>query len=146
MSARVFVDTNVLVYLFDAAEPGKRALAAATLEREGAEHQLVVSTQVLQELYVALTRGNHPIASAELAREAVEAASAYATVEVDAPLVLQAIDLSRQCRLSLWDALIVSAARRAGCQRLLTEDLNAGQVIDGVRIENPFARTSPRSR
>lgn len=60
-------------------------------------------------------------------------------VSVDVPLVLAAVDTSRMVQISLRNALIIEAASRAGCDRVLSEDLNAGQVIRGVRIENPFA-------
>ena len=59
-------------------------------------------------------------------------------VGIDAPLVLAAVDTSRTAQISLWDALIIEAASRAGCERVLSEAPNAGQVIRGVRIENPF--------
>jgi predicted nucleic acid-binding protein len=59
-------------------------------------------------------------------------------VSVDVPLVLAAVDTSRMVQISLRNALIIEAASRAGCDRVLSEDLNAGQVIRGVRIENPF--------
>lgn len=138
MSARVFVDTNVLVYLFDESEPKKKALAAQALEREGDTSELVVSTQVLQELYVSLTWGRRPLVSQEHARATVQAAGEYTTVQVDTELVLAAIDLGQRASLSFWDALIVAAAVRAGCDRILTEDLNEGQVIEGVRVDNPL--------
>jgi predicted nucleic acid-binding protein len=137
---RVFVDTNVLAYLFDDAEPTKQARARARLPAEQRERDLVISTQVLQELYVALTRGKAPIATPELAARAVRAlAEGYTTVQVEVPLVLAAIETSQQGGISFWDALIIQAATRAGCRRLLTEDLNAGQTIEGVVIEDPFA-------
>jgi predicted nucleic acid-binding protein len=59
-------------------------------------------------------------------------------VGIDADLVLSAIDTSREAKISLWDSLIIEAARQAGCERVLTEDLTHGQVIRGVRVENPF--------
>jgi predicted nucleic acid-binding protein len=59
-------------------------------------------------------------------------------IGIDAPLVLAAVDTSRTVQISLWNALIIGAASRAGCERVLSEDLNADQVIRGVRIENPF--------
>ena len=141
MSAdRVFVDTNVLAYLFDDAEPTKQERARVRLEAEQRVRELVISTQVLQELYVALTRGKAPIATPELAERAVGAAAdGYTTVQVDVPLVLAAIQTSRQDAISFWDALIVQAAARAGCAAVLSEDLNGGQTIAGVVIENPFA-------
>ena len=137
MSAeRVFLDTNVLTYVFDDSEPAKQAQARACLAREAQE--IFVSTQVLQELYVSLTKGRDPIATPEIAEAAVRAATGYSVLQIDTPLVLEAIALSRTHRLSFWDALIVSAAVSGGCQSLLSEDLNAGQVIEGVTVKNPF--------
>jgi predicted nucleic acid-binding protein len=134
---RVFVDTNVLTHLFDHSEPKKQAQAARRLRAESRE--IFVSTQVLQELYVSLTKGRNPIATAELAERAVGEASRYSVVHVDTALVSAGIEASRKHRISFWDALIVRAAVQADCEVLLTEDLNAGQLIDGVRVDNPFA-------
>jgi predicted nucleic acid-binding protein len=137
MSAdRVFIDTNVLTYLFDDSEPKKQARAEELLARETRE--IFVSTQVLQELYVSLTKGREPITSPEIAERAVREAAAYSIVQVDAALVLSGIELSRAQRLSFWDALIVRAAAEGGCGLLISEDLNDGQIIDGVQVQNPF--------
>lgn len=133
---RVFIDTNVLTYLFDDSEPDKQSQARARLTQE--QREIFVSTQVLQELYVSLTKGRDPIATPEIAEAAVGAATGYSIVQVDTPLVLGAIAMSRTHRLSFWDALIVSAAISVGCKSLLSEDLNDGQVIEGVKVENPF--------
>ena len=139
MSDRIFIDTNVLAYALDAAEPRKQKIASRRLDSEQRRGELVVSTQVLQELYVCLTRGKYPIASSEVAERAVSDAAALTVVQVDTALILEAIAHSRTSKLSFWDALILRAAAAAGCTALLTEDLNHGQVVDGVRIENPFA-------
>jgi predicted nucleic acid-binding protein len=137
MSAdRVFVDTNVLTYMFDDAEPEKQSEARAYLTQE--KREIFVSTQVLQELYVSLTKGREPITTSEIAEAAVRAATGYSVVQIDTTLVLAAIAIARTNRLSFWDALIVSAAVSGGCQTLLTEDLNDGQIIEGVTIESPF--------
>jgi predicted nucleic acid-binding protein len=133
---RVFIDTNVLVYLFDESEPAKQKRAEQRLLDESRE--IFVSTQVLQELYVALTKGGDPIATPAIAERAVRDAAGYSVVQVDIPLVLSAIEATREHGLSFWDALIVRAAAQADCGTLLSEDLNAGQVIAGVRVENPF--------
>jgi predicted nucleic acid-binding protein len=101
--------------------------------------EIFLSTQVLQELYVALTKGRKPIATPELAERAVREASRYSVIHVDTALVFAGIEASRKHRISFWDALIVRAAVQADCEAPLSEDLNAGQVIDGVRVENPFA-------
>ncbi len=57
---------------------------------------------------------------------------------VDAPLVRAALEIADRNRLSYWDALILAAAARAGCERLLTEDFGDGSTIAGVLITNPF--------
>jgi predicted nucleic acid-binding protein len=139
MSAeRIFVDTNVLTYLFDDAEPKKQAVARQRLAAEADQREIVTSTQVLQELYVSLTRGKLPIASEEVAERAVRDASGFHVVQIDVPLVFAAMTESRRSKLSFWDALVVRAAAQAGCIVLLTEDLNDGQDFDGVRVESPF--------
>lgn len=135
-AARVFVDTNVFTYVFDDAEAEKQARAVEVLE--GEKREIFVSTQVLQELYVSLTKGRHPIATPEIAERAVREVTDYSIIQVDQQLVFAAIDTSRRNQLSFWDALIVRAAAQAGCEILLSEDLNDGQVIEGVRVENPF--------
>ncbi|HKY37503.1 MAG TPA: PIN domain-containing protein [Polyangiaceae bacterium] len=133
---RVFIDTNVLTYVFDDSEPEKQARAEELLARETRE--IFVSTQVLQELYVSLTKGREPITSAEIAERAVREVAAYSIIQIDAALVLSAIELSRAQRLSFWDALIVRAAAEGGCGVLISEDLNDGQIVDGVQVQNPF--------
>jgi len=60
------------------------------------------------------------------------------TVQVDPGMIREAVDISILNRISFWDSLIVAAAESARCEFLYTEDLNAGQIIRGVRIENPF--------
>lgn len=136
-STRSFVDTNVFVYAADvgAVDQTKREIAASRLTDEGS---LVVSTQILQEFYVVVTRKLQPSMTAERAAESVQRMTRLGVVTLDVPLVLRAIDTSRTVKISLWDALIVEAARAAGCERILTEDLSHGQVIRGVEVVNPF--------
>ncbi|PZS10785.1 MAG: PIN domain nuclease [Acidimicrobiales bacterium] len=100
--------------------------------------ELVLSTQVLQEFYVTATRKlPNPLPLAQAA-DAVQDFAGFPVVPSDARLVLAAVEISRSAQLSLWDALLIEAARTAGCDRILTEDLNHGATIGGVRIENPF--------
>ena len=138
MSADTFVDTNILIYAHDRDAGERHTRARECIRGLWEAGGGILSTQVLQELYVNLTRKiPAPLSLAE-ARELV---ADYLTwqVEVNPPeSVLQASRLQEQHRLSFWDALIVSAAVRAGARRLLSEDLNQGQVIEGVRIENPL--------
>lgn len=139
---RRFVDTNILVYLFDMDAPEKKATVAGLLEREGASGLLVLSTQVLQEFYVVATRKLARPLSPEAAEQAVHDLATLPVRQVTSALILSAIRRSIQSRLSFWDALIVETAVDAGATVILTEDLQHGQVIDGVRVVNPFAGVS----
>lgn len=135
-TARYFVDTNVLVYAFDAAEPTKQAIARTLLESVP-PGTLVISTQVIQEL-ASVAFKKHK-GDPETVRRILEIRRLFKVVTLELSTVMQAIELAMTAQLSLWDALILSAAHAAECDVLLTEDLNAGQVVQGVRIVNPFS-------
>jgi predicted nucleic acid-binding protein len=139
MTGKTFLDSNVLVYSVDEspAEKAKHARAVELLSKQAED--LVVSTQVLQEFYVVTTRKLKNPLSEERAAKALRGIAKLDVVGIDVPLVLAAANTSRTVKISLRDALIIEAACRAGCARVLSEDLNAGQVIHDVRIENPFA-------
>ncbi|HEV2094541.1 MAG TPA: PIN domain-containing protein [Rubrobacter sp.] len=132
-----FFDTNVLVYLVDEDEPEKQRIARGLLEEHLAEGDGAISVQVLREFYWVAKRLDHPL-SEERAREAVNDFAEFASVSEDAGMVLRAVRRHREMSLPFWDALIVEAALKAGADRLFTEDLQHGQVIEGMRVENPF--------
>jgi predicted nucleic acid-binding protein len=133
---RTFLDSNILLYAEDAKYEKKRDLALALILHHRRQRTGVVSVQVLQEFFVNAT-GKLKL-SIEEARYKVEFHSRFHVVEPAASDVLAAIDLQRLHRVSFWDALILHSAREAGCRVLQTEDMQHGQVIDGVKIVNPF--------
>ncbi|MEW5990824.1 MAG: PIN domain-containing protein [Chloroflexota bacterium] len=135
---RAFVDTNVLLYAHDASETVKQPVAAAALTDLWRHRTGTISTQVLQEFYVTATRKlAQPLTRAE-AREVVELYSTWPVVTIDPAVVLAATRTEEDHQVSFWDALILESARVAGAEILLSEDLQHGQEIGGVRIENPF--------
>jgi predicted nucleic acid-binding protein len=136
VAERVFIDTNIVIYANDRSAGDKRARARAALAPLLRERRAVISTQVLQEFFAAATRKLR--LPAERARHAVEKWSKVDVVLVRPEIILGAIDLHRLHSLSFWDALILKSASMAGCGRVLSEDLNHGQVIDGVTVENPL--------
>lgn len=136
MSDRAFIDTNVFVYADDADQPAKRDVARRVITDLATAGRGVVSTQVLTE-YVAAARRKLGLTLAQC-RQAIVPMCGFDVVVIHPGLVLAALDLAAMYQLSHWDGLIVKAASASRCQRLLTEDLQHGQVIDGVRIENPF--------
>ena len=135
---RSFFDTNVLIYLFDEDETEKKVRAQEIFGREAGAGRAVLSTQVLQEFYVNATRKLSPPLPSEVAEERVQDFSRLSLVRIETAMILSAIVRSREYMLSFWDALIVEAALKGGADRLLTEDLQHGQEIEGLRIENPF--------
>lgn len=138
MTVRSFVDTNVFGYLFQADEPEKQALARAIAESDQVTRELVVSTQVLQEFYVTVTRKLAEPLPDDEAAGATRDIGKYTVVRVDPAMVYRAIELSQHHVVSLWDALILRAAIESDCEVVLTEDLQDGWEIEGVRVENPF--------
>jgi predicted nucleic acid-binding protein len=134
--SKVFLDTNILIYSLDQSEPAKREKCRGLIKLAAGENSGVISTQVMQEFYVAATAklGADPL----LVKDIIRSLERFETVIVSPELIKEAIDCSIINRLSFWDALIVVAAESANCEALWTEDLNHGQIIRGVRIENPL--------
>ena len=138
MSDKTFVDTNVLIYAHDVDAEAKHEAAKRVLQELWSERTGVLSLQVLQEFYVNVTRKiSHPI-SKESARLVV---STYTTwcIDTTPAEIASAFRIEDEAHIEFWDALIVASAIKSGANRILSEDLNAGQIISGVRVANPFA-------
>lgn len=140
--ARLFVDSNVWVYAVDDAEPRKRDAARAVLAR-AADEDIVISAQVLGEFYVTVRRRFANAVPEATAAALVDQMRHLPVVAIDSGLVASAIALAVDQQVSYWDGLILAAAAATGCETLLSEDLQHGQVIAGVRIENPFLEAAP---
>ena len=140
MTDRVFLDTNILFYLFDFRSPEKQRVAGELVQRFADERQtLVISTQVLQEAYASLTRKlDFDGAEAQsVLQEIVE--SGFLVKALDVPLIWRGATRSIQDKISFWDGLIVESAVTAHCSVLYTEDLQHGRKFDGLGVVNPFA-------
>lgn len=140
MTARRFVDTNILLYSIsrDAAEAVKRERAIALLSG----HDLGLSTQVLQEFYVQATRPTrtHPLPHG-LAVGFIQTWTRFPVQEVSLSIVQAAFDIRARHGFSYWDSAIIAAAQALGCEELLTEDMADGQQVGDVVIRNPFVTT-----
>lgn len=135
----VFVDTNVLVYAHDAGRPEKQSRASSWIHALWSTKKGRISTQVLKELYNALTRKlDYPLARDE-ARQRVRVFHAWRPVPISQSVLEEAWQVEDRYSFSFWDALIVAAARSAECEVLLTEDLQDGQDLDGLRVVSPFS-------
>jgi predicted nucleic acid-binding protein len=142
LKARVFFDTNVLLYADDEDAGKKRDRAREVIAEALGQGNGVVSTQVLQEYFVNATRklGLDPAK----ARSRLEIYLSFEVISVRVEHILAAVDLHRLRAISFWDALVATCASESGCERLLTEDLQHGAKLDRVLVENPFlGSTSP---
>jgi predicted nucleic acid-binding protein len=138
MTDRTFVDTNILVYAHDADAGEKHSIAAQSMADLWEARTGILSTQVLQELYVTLTRKVlHPIKK-NLARRLIKNYLTWEVAVNDGDIILHASEIEESYRLSFWDSLIVASAYSKNAAIILTEDLNHNQLIEGVRIQNPF--------
>ena len=133
---RSLLDTNILVYADAADDAARQRRAIDLITASRAAGAAVLSTQVLQEyVNVALRKLRLPHA---LVRERLNFYRRFEIVPTSPDLIAGALDLHVLHGLSFYDALIVQAAATSGCQRLLSEDMQHGATIAGVRIENPF--------
>lgn len=136
MSARSFLDSNILVYTDDAGHPEKQARAIELVARCRRSNAGVVSVQVLQEYFVVATRKLG--VDLAIARRKVELFAQLKVVATQPDDILGAIDLCRLHQLHFWDALVIRSAQQAGCRLLFSEDMQPGRRFDGVEIVNPF--------
>jgi predicted nucleic acid-binding protein len=138
MTGPAFVDSNIWLYARDPGQPTKQPLARRWLDRLWDVGEGRISVQVVNEFYVNATRRLSRPLSSEQAWNDVLAMLAWRPQALDEPVIRGAREIEQRYRLGWWDSLIVSAAREQRCAMLLTEDLQHGQVIDGLRICNPF--------
>jgi predicted nucleic acid-binding protein len=134
----VFVDTNVLVYGEDGADPAKQARANQWLGVLWHRRLGRVSTQVLNEFYVNVTRKAKPPMPAGDARAQVRQYQHWLPWAIDHATVELAWSVESRFGLNYWDATIVAAAQALGCRYVLSEDMQHGQQIDSLQILNPF--------
>jgi len=133
-----FIDTNILLYYFatDPATLRKKAIAETLLDRD----DCILSVQVLQEFYVQATRASRPDRISPDEAERFVLSMLRFPVQPQTTEVLQlAFDIGRQLKFSYWDSAIVAAAMMTSCDILYTEDLQHGQIINGIKVVNPFA-------
>lgn len=137
MIGPVFVDTNVFVYRHDDSVLAKQSRAEQWLTFLADSRTGRLSYQVLQELYATLSPRLGFDRSE--ARRIIQLLSVWQPIRTDLGILERAWQVQERHAISWWDALIVAAAQASECAVLLTEDLQTGQVFDGVRVVNPFA-------
>lgn len=138
-AAKAFLDSNILVYAFQGADLRKQRIADQLVAEALAEQTSVISFQVVQEtLNVLLRKLSPPMSAIDAAIYMQSTLEPLWRVQPSAALYQSAIGVQERYGFSFYDSLIIAAALSAGCSRLLSEDLQHGQRIDGLLIENPF--------
>jgi predicted nucleic acid-binding protein len=140
MSAKCFVDTNILFYAQDKSAGLKHERAAKIVADLWQSATGVLSTQVLQEFCVVVRRVDRHRAIEDL-RQWVERYSEWETIVNTSESIRDALNLESRYQVSFWDALIIRAAQVGRADILYTEDLNDGQVFGSVRVVNPLITT-----
>ena len=139
---RSFIDSNVLIYLYDTSEPHKREVAEHIVTRLIENGNGVLSVQVLGEFFFTVTRRIENPLSIEEATSAIDRFDTMPTLDIDTAMVRRAIATHGRYGTTYWDSLIIAAAERAGCTAILSEDFNNGQSYHGMLAVNPFAAPS----
>lgn len=132
-----FLDTNVLVYAYDASDPVKQHIAQ-DLVRRAVAGEIVTSTQVLTEFAATLLHKLSPAARPADVLAILDALGPIKAIAADGDTVRRAVEAHAQYGVHFYDGMIVAAAERGTCTRILSEDFNAGQSYFGIRVENPF--------
>lgn len=133
---QIFVDTNFLIYAHDPRDKPKHIIAKEKLEQWWAENAIPsLSVQVLQEFYVTLVR--YGIKSKDAMR-LTDLYSTWRVIDNDKQVLRDGLNIVERNKVSLWDALILSAAIKSGAKELWTEDLTHGQRFGPLKVVNPF--------
>lgn len=139
MTAKRFVDTNILLYARDASEVDKQPIAEALIRELWETRTGCVSVQVLNEYFVNVTQKLKPGLSRAEAWGDLEALHAWEPIPITYPLLVRSNRIQTRYDLSWWDSLIVAAAVDSNCNEILSEDLSSEQIYEGIPVVNPFS-------
>lgn len=141
MGTRCFIDTNVLIYAEASDLPQKQGVALALLRRLYESNQGVLSTQVLQE-YCNVALKKLKLAPQHV-RSQLDFYEQFEVVQVTPTIIRMGLDLHQTRSVAFYDAIVLATAQAAACDVIWTEDMNTGEVVQGVRIANPFVQPAP---
>jgi len=140
VTERYFLDTNVLVYTFDAKAPRKQTIARDLVRRALKDRNGIISYQVTQEfLNVALRKFRPPMSSMQAQTYLRRVLMPLCEVLPDAELYSEALSIASWSGWTFYDSLIIASAAAGKCRVVISEDLQSGRVVQGVEIRNPFS-------
>jgi predicted nucleic acid-binding protein len=139
---RVALDSNILIYAELEPESEKGTRAANLILRAASDG--VIPAQVLGE-YLRFVQRRVPAAFAEAIRQTSVYRTLFLTPPTTSAVIDKASELARRHHIQLWDCVICTASIDAGAKVLMTEDMQDGRVIEGLRLMNPFAATNEQA-
>ena len=137
MTGRLFVDTNILIYALDPEDPLKRQISADLLRQTINKRTLTLSPQSLNECYRVLTQRKRMV-PVDQARAYIRTLAPWAFAPLDGRTTERAFAVQDETGASWWDSLLLAAALLAQCRLFISEDLQHGRDVSGMRIANPF--------
>lgn len=142
MAIRSFIDTNILVYAEASDAPAKQKGALVLLRQLYEEASGVLSTQVLQEYCnVALKKLKLP---SQYILAQLDFYEQFVVIQVTPAIIRAGLDLNQTHSVAFYDAIVLASAKISGCGLLYSEDMNTGEIVDGVRILNPFVNSESK--
>lgn len=139
MRDKYFLDTNIFVYSFDTSNPGKRKIALDIISKALTQSKGIISYQVIQEfMNVALRKFKVPLSSNDCQKYLTVVLEPICEVYLSIDLFHKALEITERWHFSFYDSLIISAALKAECSVLYSEDLQHQQEIFDLQIINPF--------
>lgn len=141
MSARDFLDTNVLVSAYDLSDPVKQQIAQRLVTR-AVLGEFTISAQVLAEFACTLLHKLQPPHSPERVTALLDILGPIPLITADGDMVRRAVEARAAYGVHFYDGMILAAAERAGAEKIWSEDLNPGQKYFGVQVANPFVPAS----
>jgi predicted nucleic acid-binding protein len=139
MPAKYFLDTNIFIYSFDQTEPTKKRKATELIKKALKSHKGIISYQVIQEfINASLQKFKIPLEVEDCKSYIDNFLAPMCEVFPSIDLFREAIDIKSETGIGFYDALIVAAAIKGSATILYTEDLNDGQQIRSLKIQNPF--------
>ena len=139
MTAKTFLDTNILVYCFDQNQQQKQTIAMALVAEALQSGNGIISWQVMQEfLNVATRKFAKPLTAEDAGLYLQKVLVPLCQVYPDLNVYQTALEIQQKTAYSFYDSLILAGAIQAGCSVIFTEDMQHGQQVGGLRIINPF--------
>lgn len=137
-SDNIFVDTNIIVYCFDDANQVKKRKSIEIMEDLWDSQKGVLSLQVLKEFFVTVTRKLVNKMDFNDAKKVVYDLMTWNLFIDTKTSFIKAIEIVERYGFSIWDASVLTSAIMSNCGIIYTEDLQNNQIIEGVRVVNPF--------